>query len=121
MQYQLHSGLRNWKCCMESRKEMLMEKERAQKIVDDISNSVNALRQYSEYICDCKAKEIHMSQCIRRIAEAMGLDVNEKPWQCGNAVATEISFVYEGVRFFELENYRKCDKDDGTDRKQNGS
>lgn len=115
MQYQLHSVLRNWKCCMESRKEMLMEKERAQKIVDDISNSVNALRQYSEYLCDTRVKEIHMSNCIRSIAEAVGLEVNEKPWRCGDVVATEISFVYNNVTFFELENYRECDEYAGAD------
>lgn len=98
-----------------------MKKEKTKKMLDDISQAVNALRQYSEYLCDTRTREIHMINCVRRVAEAIGLEVNEKPWRCGDVAATEISFVYEGVRFFELENYRKCDKDDGTDRKQNGS
>lgn len=92
-----------------------MEKEKVKKMLDDISEAIRTLRQYSDYICDCRAKEIHMNRCIRKMAKAMGLDVNEKPWKCENAVATEISFVYNNVYFFELENYRKCDEDAGAD------
>ena len=92
-------------------KEMSMDKNNAKKILDDISKSINTLKQYSTYLCDSRANEIHMSNCIRSIAEAIGLEVNKKPWRCDGMQATEISFVYNNIRFFELENYRKCEED----------
>lgn len=98
-----------------------MEKEKAKEILDDISQSVKTIRKHDEYICSTIIKEIHLYKCLREIAKAMDLQLSEKSWECEGAKATEISVIYEGVRFFELENYRKCDKDDGTDRKQNGS
>ena len=82
-----------------------MEKEKAKKILDDISQSVKVMQQHDEYICSSIVKEVHLYKCLRKIAKAMGLQVSEKPWKCEDAEATEISVVYEGVRFYELENY----------------
>lgn len=92
-----------------------MEKEKVKKILDDISKSVKVMQEHEEYICSTVVNEVHISKCIREMATEMELTLTEKPWKCEGMMATEISFVYEGVRFFELENYRKCDEDAGTD------
>lgn len=91
-----------------------MEKEQAKKILDDISKSLNTMKQHEIYICS-DVNIIHMSNSLREIAKAVGLEVVGKPWECDGFVATHISFVYEGIQFFELENYRKSDENAGTD------
>ncbi|MBO5853147.1 MAG: hypothetical protein J6Q61_00245 [Bacteroidales bacterium] len=84
-----------------------MKKEKTKKMLDDISQAVISMQQYEKYICSTVVNEVHMSKCIRKIAAEMGLHVTEKPWKSENMMATEISFVYKNVRFFELENFRK--------------
>lgn len=85
-----------------------MEKEQAKKILDDITKSVKTMKQHEDYICS-NVDAVHMSKCLREIAKEMKLTLTEEPWKCEGMMATEISVVYEGVIFFELENYRKCD------------
>lgn len=82
-----------------------MEKEKAKKILDDISQSVKTMQKHDEYICSSIVNEVHLYKCLREMAAAMDLQVKEKPWKCEGAKATEISVVYEGIRFYELENY----------------
>lgn len=88
---------------------MSMDKAEAKKLLDDISQSINKLKEYETYLCDARVSGVHMSNCIRTIAEVMELDVDEKPWKCDGMIAIEISFVYNNIRFFELEGYRKCE------------
>lgn len=85
-----------------------MEKEKVKKMLDDISQSVKTMKQYKDYICS-NVDAVHMSKCLREIAKEMKLTLTEEHWKCEGMMATEISFVYEGVIFFELENYRKCE------------
>lgn len=85
-----------------------MEKEKVKKMLDDISQSVKTMKQHEYYICS-NVDAVHMSNCLREIAKEMKLTLTEEPWECEGMMATEISFVYEGVIFFELENYRKCE------------
>ena len=92
-----------------------MEKEQAKKILDDITKAVKIMQQHEDYICCSTLDEVHMSKCIRDIASAMEFDVTEEDWGCEDMVATEISFMYEGIRFFELESYRKREEDAGAD------
>lgn len=84
-----------------------MEKEKAKKMLDDISQSFKTMKQHENYIC-INVDRVHVSNCLREIAKEMELTLTEEPWKCEDRIATEISFVYEGVIFFELENYRRC-------------
>lgn len=89
-----------------------MEKEQAKKILDDIAKSLKTMMQHENYICS-DVNAIHMSNSLREMATAMGLEVAEKSWECDGSVATHISFVYKDILFFQLENFRKRDEDAG--------
>lgn len=91
-----------------------MEKEQVKKILDDIAQSLKTMQQHENYICS-DVNTIHMSNSTREMATAMGLEVVEKSWECNGYVATFISFVYQDIQFFELENYRKRDDNAGDD------
>ena len=92
-----------------------MEKEHITEVLNDIVHAVTILEKHQDYLCNTSIKEVHFHKCIREMASVMGLEIAEKPWKCEGWIATEISFEYRGVRFFELENYRKDDEDAGAD------
>ena len=84
-----------------------MEKEHTTEVLNDIVQAVTILEKHQDYLCNTSIKEVHFHECIREMASVMGLEIAKKPWECDGWIATEISFEYRGVRFFELENYRK--------------
>ena len=92
-----------------------MKKEHITEVLNDIVQAVTILEKHQDYLCNTSIKEVHFHKCIREMASVMGLEIAEKPWKCKGWIATEISFEYRGVRFFELENYRKDDEDAGAD------
>ena len=92
-----------------------MEKEHTTEVLNDIVQAVTILEKHQDYLCNTSIKEVHFHKCIREMASVMGLEIAEKPWKCEGWIGTEISFEYRGVRFFELENYRKDDEDAGAD------
>ena len=92
-----------------------MKKEHITEVLNDIVQAVTILEKHQDYLCNTSIKEVHFHECVREMASVMGLEIAEKPWKCEGWIATEISFEYRGVRFFELENYRKDDEDAGTD------
>lgn len=84
-----------------------MEKEHTTEVLNDLVQAVTILEKHQDYLCNTSIKKVHFHECIREMAYVMGLEIAEKPWKCDEWIATEISFEYRGVRFFELENYRK--------------
>ena len=92
-----------------------MKKEHITEVLNDIVQAVTILEKHQNYLCGISIKEVQLHKCIREMASVMGLEIAEKPWKCEGRIATEISFEYRGVRFFELENYRKDDEDAGAD------
>lgn len=48
---------------------------------------------------------IHMDGS-RRVAMALNIPLKEEPWENDGYVATYVSFVYEDVEFYSLENFR---------------
>ena len=92
-----------------------MEKEHTTEVLNDLVQAVTILEKHQDYLCNTSINEVHFHKCIREMASVMGLEIAEKPWKCEGWIATEISFEYRGVRFFELENYRKDDEDAGAD------
>lgn len=84
-----------------------MEKEHITEVLNDIVQAVTILEKHQDYLCNISIKEVHFHKCTREMASVMGLEIAEKHWKCDGWIATEISFEYRGVRFFELENYRK--------------
>ena len=92
-----------------------MEKEHITEALNDIVHAVTILEKHQDYLCNTSIKEVHLHERAREMASVMGLEITEEPWECDGWIATEISFEYRGVRFFELENYRKDDEDAGAD------
>ena len=92
-----------------------MKKEHIKEVLNDIVQAVTILEKHQDYLCNTSIKEVHFHKCIREMASVMGLEIAEKLWKCEGWIATEISFEYRGVRFFELENYREDDEDAGAD------
>ena len=92
-----------------------MEKEHTTEVLNDLVQAVTILEKHQDYLCNTSIKEVHFHKCIREMASVMGLEIAEKPWECDGWIGTEIYFEYRGVRFFELENFRKDDEDAGAD------
>lgn len=84
-----------------------MEKEKVAEWLSAMAEAVKTLSKYGQYICEVniKGNSLQLHNIARKFAESMGLELHESPWKCGNATATYIFFEYEGVTFFELENY----------------
>lgn len=87
--------------------------DEVKKVLDDIANAKTVLSKYEDFICE-RTTNIHMTDCVRDIAEVMEFPLTEVPFECGSAVANEISFIYKGIRFFELEDYREVKSNDAT-------
>lgn len=92
-----------------------MEKEHTTEVLNDIVHAVTILEKHQDYLCNTSIKKVHLQECAREMASVMGLEIAEETWKCDGWIATEISFEYRGVRFFELENYREDDEDAGAD------
>ena len=92
-----------------------MKKEHITEVLNDNVQAVTILEKHQDYLCNTSIKEVHLYERAREMASVMGLEIAEKPWRCDGWIATEISFEYRGVRFLELENYRKDDEDAGAD------
>lgn len=88
--------------------------DEVKKVLDDIANAKTVLRKYENFICE-HTTNIHMTDCVRDFSEVMGIPLTEVPFECRTAVANEISFIYKGIRFFELEDYREVKSNDATD------
>lgn len=84
-----------------------MKKEHITEVLNDIVQAVTILEKHRDYLCNTFIEGVHLHERAREMAFVMGLEITEKPWKCDGWIATEISFEYRGVRFFELENYRK--------------
>lgn len=88
-----------------------MEKEKVKEYLDTMADAVKTLTRFRPYICshDIHNKSLQLHKTARRFAEVMGLELHEFPWYRSDA--TYISFEYEGVTFFELENYTGGDNE----------
>lgn len=87
-----------------------MEKEKLKEWLSTLAGAVNTLvenRYFSDDIVttNIDEKKLHIYGGLRKIANTLGLELHEEPWECDGAIATYICFEYEGVKFFELENY----------------
>lgn len=88
--------------------------DEVKKVLDDIAKAKTVLRKYENFICE-HTTNIHMTDCVRDFSEVMGIPLTEVPFKCGTSVANEISFIYKGIRFFELEDYREVKSNDAAD------
>jgi len=88
--------------------------DEVKKILDDIAYAKAILLKHEACICE-NVTNIHMTGCLREFAEVMGISLTETPFKCNSSVANEISFLYNGIRFFELEDYREVESNDATD------
>jgi hypothetical protein len=87
-----------------------MEKEKMEEWLSTLANAAKTLiknRNFSGDIFTTYSDKavIHVYTGLRKVAESLELELHERPWKCDGATATYIHFEYEGVTFYELENY----------------
>lgn len=87
-----------------------MEKEKLQKWLSIQADAVKTLVDNRDFDEDIRTvvtseyqQQIHLG--ARKIANTLGLQLHERSWKAQGATANYISFEYEGVVFFQLEDY----------------
>lgn len=88
----------------------VLEKEKIKEWISTLANAAKTLienKDFNDEICTTNTDkaEIHIYKGARKIAESLGFELQEKSWNYEGATATHICFEYEGVTFYELENY----------------